>query len=40
MEREKADGAVLVNGEGLIVNEPPDDTALEQCKTLGRKLAE
>lgn len=38
-EQVKADGAVLVNGEGLIVNETPDDTALEQCKELGRALA-
>lgn len=37
-EQVKADGAVLVNGEGLIVNETPDDTALEQCKELGRAL--
>ena len=37
-EQVKADGAVLVNGEGLIVNEAPDDTALEQCKELGRAL--
>ena len=35
-EQVRADGAVLVNGEGLIVNETPDDTALEQCKELGR----
>ncbi|MGN0619969.1 MAG: flavodoxin domain-containing protein [Ruminiclostridium sp.] len=33
-------GAVLVNGEGLIVNEVPDADALEQCRALGRKLAE
>lgn len=35
-EQVKADSAVLVNGEVLIVNETPDDTALEQCKELGR----
>lgn len=39
-EQVKADGAVLVNGEGLIVNEAPDDDALAQCKELGKKLAE
>lgn len=39
-ERVTADGAVLVNGEGLIVNETPDDDALAQCKALGRKLVE
>lgn len=38
-EQVKADGAVLINGEGLIVNEAPDDVALEQCKELGRVLA-
>lgn len=38
-ERVKKDGAVLVNGEGLIVNEVPDDAALEQCRELGRALA-
>ncbi|MGN0655686.1 MAG: flavodoxin [Ruminiclostridium sp.] len=39
-ERVKASGAVLVNGEGLIVNEVPDADALEQCRELGKKLAE
>lgn len=37
-ERVKADGADLVNGEGLIVNETPDDDALESCKALGEEL--
>ena len=39
-ERVKNDGAVLVNDEGLIVNEAPDDAALADCKALGAKLAE
>lgn len=39
-ERVKNDGAVLVNDEGLIVNETPDDAALADCKALGAKLAE
>ncbi len=39
-ERVKNDGAVLVNDEGLIVNEAPDDAALADCKALGTKLAE
>lgn len=39
-ERVKADGAVLLNGEGLIVNETPSDDDLELCKALGAKLAE
>ena len=37
-ERVKKDGAVLVNDEGLIVNETPDDAALAECKSLGEKL--
>jgi flavodoxin short chain len=39
-ERVKADGAVLLNDEGLIVNETPSDDDLESCKALGAKLAE
>lgn len=39
-DRVTADGAELVNGEGLIVNEIPDDGALADCKALGAKLAE
>ena len=39
-ERVKSAGAELVNGEGLIVNETPDDAALSECKALGQKLAE
>ena len=39
-ERVKADGAVLLNGEGLIVNEAPSDSDLELCQALGAKLAE
>ena len=39
-ERVRNDGAVLVNAEGLIANETPDDAALADCKDLGAKLAE
>lgn len=39
-ERVKNDGAVLVNGEGLMANEAPDAAALDECKKLGAKLAE
>ncbi|MGN1134611.1 MAG: flavodoxin [Oscillospiraceae bacterium] len=39
-ERVKADGAVLVNGEGLIANEAPSDDDLEKCRQLGRILTE
>ena len=38
-ERVIASGAALVGGEGLIVNEAPDDDALEQCKKLGSDAA-
>lgn len=37
-ERAKNDGATLVGGEGLIVNETPDDEALEKCAALGAEL--
>ena len=39
-ERIKADGAVLVNGEGVTANEAPTDDDLEKCKELGKALAE
>jgi len=39
-ERTIGDGAVLLNDEGFIVNETPDDDALAQCKALGKQLAE
>lgn len=37
-ERVIADGAELVGGEGLIVDEAPSDDDLENCKALGQKL--
>ena len=40
VDRMTAAGAVVVNGEGVICNEAPDDEALEACKDLGRQLAE
>ncbi|MGN1137162.1 MAG: flavodoxin [Oscillospiraceae bacterium] len=39
-ERVKADGAVLVNGEGVIANETPSDDDLYKCRELGKSLAE
>ena len=39
-DRVTKDGAELVNGEGLIVNETPDDSALADCRALGEKLAQ
>lgn len=32
-------GATIVDGEGLICLETPDETVLLQCKELGKKLA-
>lgn len=38
-ERVTGDGAELVGGEGLIVNETPTDDDLANCRELGKKLA-
>lgn len=38
-ERVKSAGANLINGEGLIVNEAPDDDGLNACKELGKTAA-
>ncbi|RGU96106.1 flavodoxin [Clostridium sp. AF15-17LB] len=38
-ERMKNAGAVLVNGEGVIANEAPDDTAVKACEEAGKALA-
>lgn len=38
-ERVKADGAVLLGDEGLIVNETPSDDDLAKCKESGANLA-
>lgn len=38
-ERATAAGAVLVEAEGLMVNETPDDDALDICRKLGGELA-
>ena len=32
-------GANLIGGEGLIVNETPDDAALDQCRAFGETAA-
>lgn len=39
VDRMTGAGATVVNGEGLICQETPDDTALEDCKGLGKQLA-
>ena len=38
-ERVASAGANLVNGEGVMANEEPDDEAKENCKKLGRDAA-
>ena len=40
VERMSAAGATVVNGEGLICNEMPDDAGIAECEALGKKLAE
>ncbi len=39
-ERVKNDGAVLVNGEGVIANEAPADDDIEKCRNLGKAFLE
>ena len=39
VERMENAGAEVVNGEGLICNESPDDEAQAQCIALGKQLA-
>lgn len=38
-ERCQADGAIIFNDEGLIVNEMPDDEGLAQCRDFGKDFA-
>lgn len=37
--RMQAAGATIINGEGLILNETPDEAGLEACRALGREIA-
>lgn len=39
VERMDASGANVLNGEGLICHEMPDESALAECEALGRQLA-
>ncbi|MCR5785110.1 MAG: flavodoxin [Eubacterium sp.] len=39
VDRMQNAGAFVVNGEGLIINETPDDDGLEKCRALGKALA-
>lgn len=32
-------GAHIVNGEGLICQEAPDDITLDKCKNIGEQIA-
>ena len=38
-DRVRAAGANIVDGEGLICNNTPDDEGLAKCRALGEKLA-
>lgn len=38
-ERMKSAGAAVINGEGVIAHEAPDEEALEVCRNLGKALA-
>ena len=38
-DRVTSAGAALVNGEGLIINDAPDDDGLAQCRELGKTAA-
>ena len=37
-DRMEAAGAQIVGGEGLMINDAPDDAGLETCKELGANL--
>ena len=39
VDRMNAAGAKVVNGEGLICQETPDDDAIAECESLGKQLA-
>lgn len=39
VERMIGAGANVVNGEGIMINEVPDEEGLEECRSLGKQLA-
>lgn len=39
VDRMSGSGATVLNGEGLICQETPDDAALAECEALGKQLA-
>lgn len=40
VERMSGAGAKIINGEGLICQDMPDEDVLKECEELGKKLAE
>ena len=40
VDRMKAAGAIVLNDEGVMCEETPDDDAVAACENLGRQLAE
>lgn len=38
-ERMSGSGATVLNGEGLICHETPDEEVIAECETLGKQLA-
>jgi hypothetical protein len=40
VDRMNAAGATVLNGEGVICQETPDDETLAKCVALGKQLAE
>ena len=38
-DRMTGSGATVLNGEGLICHETPDDAALVECEALGKQIA-
>lgn len=39
VERMNASGATVLNGEGLMCHEVPDESSLSECEELGKQLA-
>lgn len=39
VDRMSAAGATVLNGEGVICQETPDDAAIAECENLGKQLA-
>ena len=39
LDRMNGCGASVLNGEGLMCHETPDESALDECEALGKQLA-